>query len=270
MIVLSVPQLAGMQVHAAAGARFAFLSAAMMRTKGNPAEQIAFIEQAGATFDEALYLLSQAGNYQPPAPTAYDIEDLIAGSVGLHAGTICGVAGYDWEKHGVIQSPSPSGSQMTAWGVANWDCGKHVAGVRFELRNPRGYALANGKWVQLTDEVSWVATMNPQTNQFGGPAVGSGPVFTMPNGPYSIHFGSAKHASLPAGTVGVASLFEARLSAGPEGRLMIGSGADYWSGAGNVGAVVGQYRFLTYDWAWYGAASASAAALRAAGLPPLP
>lgn len=232
-----------------------------------PAGADAILDIAVAKATEIDALIIAAYSYDEPTSSGYTIEQLI--STRPHAGTICGVAGYDWEQHGVIQSPSPSGSQMTAWGVANWDCGKNVDGVVFELRNPKGFALANGVWVQLTDEVGWVATMNPQTNQFTGPGVGGGPRFTMPNGPYSIHFGSNEHATLPAGTVGVASLFQARLIAGPEGRLMIGSGADYWSGSGNVGAVVGPYDFLTYEWEWYGAASIDAATLRKAGVPPL-
>lgn len=229
----------------------------------------AILDQAIARCVEVDALIIAAYNWDAPPTTGYTVEDLIANSTGNHEGVICGVAGYDWEKHGVIQSPSPTGSQMTAWGVANWDCGKQQAGVVFQIRNPRGYALANGIWTQLTDEVNWVASMNPQTNKFDGPNPGPGPVWEMPNAAFSIHFGSNEHANLPANTVGVVSLFEARIVSGSVGGLMIGAGADYWSGSGNVGAVVGAYAKLTSNWKTYGASSVDAATLRRVGLPTL-
>lgn len=266
----TVDNISGIELAAGIGSRLAFNAATKMRARGQDERQIALVADAGAAFDLALSKAKEAGNWTPPVVTGYTVEDLINNSIGAHEGVICGVAGYDWEHNGVIQSPSPGGrTQMTAWGVANWDCGKQQAGVVFELRNPRGYALADGKWTQLTDEVNWVASMNPQTNQFEGPTPSPGPMrFNMPNAPYSIHFGSAEHASLPANTVGVVSLFEARIAAGPLGGLMIGAGADYWSGSSNVGAVVGAYRKLTADWRLYGASSVSADVLRA-NPPPL-
>ena len=158
--------------------------------------------------------------------------------------------------------------QGTGWGVLNWNCGDNISGVYVTIANFQAWVLVGSTWTQVTNQVGWCDTMNPQTNLFQGPGCGGlGPTWLMPSGSYALHWASDHNSIINSSTACAWTAYQARYS-GPSAYIMADAGFDWWSGTSNQGAIVGRYHRLTTTFQWINASTCTAAQLTA-NPPPL-
>lgn len=201
----------------------------------------------------------------PPSPSAV-LGQIIADMSGTHAGTVCGAAGYDWERGPVRQQVLPEGKpRATIWAMNNYDCANPIGTGSVEIRNPQLWAHGPTGWVLIVSSVygSQINDANYGPAIYGG--AGSGPAFGIPADKGVQWFGPQHN--IPQGCDGILATYEARLATSGATSLMVNAGADWWGDSGNRGACVGKFKRVTGIWQRFSAYTLTDAAMREADSP---